>query len=221
MTNIFLVEDDTSLRHEVQEILEIQGFHVTCCTNFPAAAEEALACHADCVLLDLKLPGTSGQAICRGIRSRSAVPVVVLTSSESEFDEVTCMNLGADGYLTKPYSPAVLVAHIQSVLRRANSAPSRVLFHNGLSVDLARSTATFGESSAELTKNELRILALLMANPGCIISRQELMLELWESDSFIDDNTLTVNVNRLRAKLEELGVPTDYVRTKRGQGYSV
>ena len=131
------------------------------------------------------------------------------------------MNLGADGYLTKPYSPAVLIAHIQSVLRRVSSAPSRTLAHDGLSVDLARSTVTFEGTSAELTKNELRILALLMSNPGCIISRQELMRELWESDSFIDDNTLTVNVNRLRTKLEELGVPSDYVRTKRGQGYSV
>ena len=221
MANIFLVEDDTSLRHEVQEILEIQGFRVTCCQHFPSAAEEALASEAECVLLDLKLPGTSGQAICRSLRARSNVPIIVLTSSESEFDEVTCMNLGADDYLTKPYSPAVLIAHIQSVLRRVSSAPSRTLAHDGLSVDLARSTVTFEGTSAELTKNELRILALLMSNPGCIISRQELMLELWESDSFIDDNTLTVNVNRLRTKLEELGVPSDYVRTKRGQGYSV
>lgn len=221
MAKIFLIEDDNALRHEVQEILEIQGFQVEACMHFPTVADEALASGADCVLLDLKLPGISGQAVCRSIRAHSNVPIIVLTSSESEFDEVTCMNLGADGYLTKPYSPAVLIAHIQSVLRRVASEPSRQLAHEGLSVDLARSTASFEGASVELTKNELRILALLLSNPGCVISRQELMLELWESDSFIDDNTLTVNVNRLRSKLESLGAPTDYVRTKRGQGYVV
>lgn len=221
MSRIYIIEDDEALRTELAHLLELQGFSVACCTSFGTAAAQALAAGPDCVVLDLKLPGTDGHGICRDIRARSDVPIIMLTSSESEFDEVMGMNLGADDYVTKPYSPAVLIAHIQSVLRRVASEPSRQLAHEGLSVDLARSTVSFEGASVELTKNELRILALLLSNPGCVISRQELMLELWESDSFIDDNTLTVNVNRLRSKLESLGVPADYVRTKRGQGYVV
>lgn len=221
MAKIFLIEDDDALRRELSEVLEIQGFTVEVSGDFASAADEAVASNAECVILDLKLPGTSGQAICRDIRGKSNVFIIVLTSSESEFDEVTCMNLGADGYLTKPYSPAVLIAHIQSALRRGASGATVMLEHEGLTLDTARAQASFGQRSIELTKNELRILSLLLANPGCVITRQELMVELWESDSFVDDNTLTVNVNRLRGKLETLGLPPDSIKTKRGQGYSV
>lgn len=221
MMRIFLIEDDCSLRRELTNVLDIQGFKVESITDFSNAAKQALASKPDCVLLDLTLPGTSGQSICRDIRAKSDVPIIILTSSDSEFDEVTCLNLGADSYLTKPYSPAILLAHIQSVLRRSKAETSRIFAHKGVSVDLAKSAVTYKGKEVELTKNELRILALLIANPDCIITRQEIMLELWESDTFIDDNTLTVNVNRLRSKLESIGIPAEFVKTKRGQGYLV
>ena len=143
------------------------------------------------------------------------MPVIMLTSSDSEFDEVLSMNLGADDYVTKPYNPAVLLARIQSVLRRTQrTEPPTRIEHRGVVLDVAR-------RSVDLTRNELKILHMLMANHDTIISRQELMVELWQSDAFIDDNTLTVNINRLRKSLASIGVPDDFLVTRRGQGYVV
>lgn len=132
------------------------------------------------------------------------------------------MNLGADDYVTKPYNPAVLLARIQSVLRRAarTEPPSRIE-HKGVVLDVARSRVEYEGRGVELTRNEFRVLNLLMENKGAIISRQELMMELWQSDAFIDDNTLTVNVNRLRKSLASIGVPDGFLATRRGQGYLV
>jgi DNA-binding response OmpR family regulator len=131
------------------------------------------------------------------------------------------MNLGADDYLTKPYRPAVLLAHVQALLRRSAAMPSRVISHRGLTLDLASGQAQYQGKSVELSRNEQRILDVLMSNPGIIVTRQELMCELWDTDEFVDDNTLTVNVNRVRKALASLGVPDDYLTTKRGQGYLV
>ena len=160
--------------------------------------------------------------MCRDLRSASDVPIVMLTSSDNEFDEVMSMNLGADDYVTKPYNPAVLLARIQSVLRRAacTEPPSRIE-HKGVVLDVARSRVEYEGRGVELTRNEFRVLHLLMENKGAIISRQELMMELWQSDAFIDDNTLTVNVNRLRKSLASIGVPDGFLATRRGQGYLV
>ena len=146
----------------------------------------------------------------------------MLTSSDSEFDEVMGMNLGADDYVTKPCNPAVLLARLSSVLRRAQrQGPAARIAHKGVVLDMARGTVEHEGRSAELTRNEIKILHMLMANRGAIVSRQELMVELWNSDAFIDDNTLTVNVNRLRASLASIGVPEGFVATRRGQGYLV
>lgn len=173
-------------------------------------------------MLDLKLPGTDGHTICRDIRSRSDVPIIMLTSSNSEFDEVMSMNLGADDYVTKPYSPAVLIARIQSILRRSSTSHDDLrIERKGVVLDIGAGAVSYGGETAELTRNELRILHILMRNPGIVISRTEIMCDLWESDAFIDDNTLTVNVNRLRKTLSKLGVPGDFLVTRRGQGYMV
>lgn len=222
MSRIYIIEDDEALRRELAHLLELQGFSVACCTAFGTAAAEAVAARPDCVVLDLKLPGTDGHAICRDIRSRSDVPIIMLTSSESEFDEVMGMNLGADDYVTKPYSPAVLIARIQSAIRRSASGRDElVIEHEGVRLNVGAGTVSFGGRSTELTRNELKILHILMRNAGMVISRQEIMCELWESDAFIDDNTLTVNVNRLRKTLGSLGVPDDFLSTRRGQGYLI
>lgn len=221
VTKLFVVEDDASLRSELLHVLNLQGYDCGVPGSYGGAVAEIMAFDPDCVVLDLKLPGTSGFDICRDLRVKSQVPIIMLTSSDSEFDELMSMNLGADDYVTKPYNPAILLARIQSVLRRSqrNVPPSRIS-HKGLTLDLAKGSVQANGQSIDLTRNELKILSLLMENHDTIISRQEIMNELWQSDEFVDDNTLTVNINRLRKSLERLGV-TDYLVTRRGQGYLV
>lgn len=218
---IYIVEDDGTLAAELARLLALAGFDPMRCERFDRAAAEACAADAACVVLDLNLPGADGLQICRDIRAASDVPIIVLTSSESEFDEVMAMNLGADDYIVKPYRPAVLLAHIQALLRRKAPDASIVLVHDGVELNLGSGTVSFEGRSAELTRNEQRILQILMRSPGTVVPRSEIMCALWESDSFIDDNTLTVNVNRLRKTLSRLGVPEDFLTTRRGIGYSV
>lgn len=161
--------------------------------------------------------------ICRSIRQESNVPIIVLTSSDSEFDEVMSMSVGADDYVVKPYRPAVLLARIDRALARSGSAdPARKrLEHGGVSLDPVRAEVSYRGNSVELSRNELLILRILMENAGSIISRSELMDELWQTDVFVDDNTLTVNVNRLRRSLQSIDVPDDFITTRRGLGYVV
>lgn len=219
---IYIIEDDDALRNELAHLLELSGFSAVVCTRFDTAAADALAANADCVVVDLKLPGTDGHTICRDIRSRSSVPIIMLTSSNREFDEVMSMNLGADDYVTKPYSPAVLIARIQSIIRRSSTGHDDLrIERKGVVLDIGAGTVTYEDGTTELTRNELKILHILMRNPGIVITRTEIMCDLWESDAFIDDNTLTVNVNRLRKTLSKLGVPDDFLITRRGQGYMV
>ncbi len=219
---IFMIEDDSALREELAHLLELAGFMPIGITErFEEAPQKALEANVDCVVVDLKLPNTDGHAICRAIREKSDVPIIVLTSSESEFDEVMAMNLGADDYIVKPYRPAVLLAHIQALLRRKAPGTSILMSHKGVQLDLGAGVVSFDGKSAELTRNEQRILQILMKNPGTVVPRSEIMCALWESDSFIDDNTLTVNVNRLRKTLSSLGVPDEFLVTRRGLGYSV
>lgn len=221
MALIYVVEDDAALRDELERLLQLQGFEAAHCDDFSTAAQAAVRSGADCVVLDLKLPGADGLQICRDIRGASEVPIIMLTSSESEFDEVMALGLGADDYVTKPYRPATLLARIQSVLRRSAVPAQPVVSHRGVQLDEAAGVVEFEGRRAELTRNELRILQMLMRNAGQVVSRQQLMVHLWESDSFIDDNTLTVNVNRLRRALSDIGVDDDFITTRRGLGYVV
>lgn len=224
MARIFVVEDDAPIRNEVIEVLERQGYEASYCLTFDHVVEDILAARPDLVLLDLTLPGTDGQLICRELRQQSDIPVIVLTSRVTEVDEVMSMTMGADDFVSKPYSARVLVARVQALLRRTQGSQEagRALEHNGVALDLSRSTATVVETgrSIELTKNEMRILSLLIGKAGTIVSREAIMRDLWDSDAFVDDNTLTVNINRLRATLEKIGV-TGYLTTHRGRGYSV
>lgn len=224
MARIFVVEDDAPIRNEVIEVLERQSFEVSYCLTFDCVVDDILAARPDLVLLDLTLPGTDGQLICRELRQQSDIPVIVLTSRVTEVDEVMSMTMGADDFIPKPYSARVLVARVQALLRRVQGSgeTSHELAHNGVSLDLSRSTATAVDTgrSIELTKNEMRILSLLIGHAGTIVSREAIMRDLWDSDAFVDDNTLTVNINRLRATLEKIGI-TGYLTTHRGRGYSV
>ena len=221
MPLVYVVEDDAAIRGELIEVLERNGLETAACETFDHVVEDIQAAHPDVVLLDLTLPGTDGQFICRELRSVSDVPIMVLTSRVTEIDEVLSMNMGADDFIPKPYRARVLVARIQALLRRAAGVSERKqLEHNGLTLDLSRSTASVGNKQVELTKNEMRILALLISRAGTIVSREAIMRDLWDSDAFVDDNTLTVNINRLRSTLEKIGV-TGYLTTHRGRGYSV
>lgn len=220
MPKIFIVEDDEPIRTELARLLERNGFETAWCTSFDHVADDALASGADLVLLDLTLPGTDGQLVCRELRQRSDVLIIMLTSRVTEVDEVMGIEMGADDFVAKPYRAAVLIAHINALLRRSGAADRSTLTHNSLTLDLSRSTASAAGGTVELTKNEQRILALLMRHAGSIVSREAIMRDLWDSDAFVDDNTLTVNINRLRRSLEKIGV-RDYLVTHRGRGYAV
>lgn len=223
MALIYIVEDDEPIRRELADILARAGFEVEACESFEHVSRDILAAAPDLVLLDLTLPVKDGQHICHEVRHESEVPIIVLTSRTTEIDEVMAMTLGADDFVSKPYSARVLVARINALLRRTSAAGERsTLVHKGLELDLARSMVTNTQTGAstELTKNELRILSLLLSRAGKIVSRSAIMQDLWDSDAFVDDNTLTVNINRLRTTLEEIGVK-GYLTTHRGQGYSV
>ena len=217
---VYIVEDDAAIAGELARALEREGFRTAAAERFDRVVPDILAAAPDLVLLDLTLPGTDGQFIARDLREHSQVPIIVLTSPTTEVDEVMAMNLGADDFIPKPYRLRVLVARIQALLRRADGGAATILSHNGLELDSARSVARANEREVELTKNECRILALLMSRAGQVVSRADIMRDLWESEAFIDDNTLTVNINRLRATLEKIGV-ANYLVTKRGQGYTV
>lgn len=204
MARLFIVEDDASLRENLVRMLKLKGHECLCCGSFANAAGEALAACPDCILLDLSLPGAYGHEVCRSIRQESNVPIIVLTSSDSEFDEVMSMNVGADDYVVKPYRPAALLARIDRALARSGSADSarRQLERDGVLLDPVRAEVSYRGKTVEL-------------------SRGELMDELWQTDAFVDDNTLTVNVNRLRRSLQSAGIPDDFITTRRGLGYVV
>lgn len=217
---VYIVEDDAAIAGELARALEREGFRTAAAERFDRVVPDILATAPDLVLLDLTLPGTDGQFIARDLREHSQVPIIVLTSRTTEIDEVMAMNLGADDFIPKPYRLRVLVARIQALLRRADGGAATILSHNGVELDSARSVARANGREVELTKNECRILALLMSRAGQVVPRADIMRDLWESEAFIDDNTLTVNINRLRATLEKIGV-ANYLVTKRGQGYTV
>ncbi len=221
MAVIFLVEDDQKIRTELTKLLKKYGYECDSSDDFANIVEIILKRKPQLVLLDLNLPVCDGFCICRELRRRSHIPIIVVTSRDSETDELVSMDLGADDFITKPYNTQILLAHITAVLKRTN--PQKVpgtVNYRGLEVDFAKSSANGPEGSTELTKNELKILGLFFSARGRIVTRDEIMNTLWQSDEFVDDNTLTVNINRLRRKLESIGV-RDYLVTKRGQGYRI
>lgn len=221
MPKVFVVEDDERLQEELCKLLELEGFEWLVCAGFEDVAGQILAAAPDCVVMDAMIPGGDGRMVCRILRRSSDIPVIMLTCLDSEFDQVTAMDLGADAYLTKPYRPALLMAHIRAALRRSAPDSRSVLTHRGVSLDLGSGEICCAGKCSRLTRNETRILAMLINSAGSTVTRQELMCELWESDAFVDDNTLTVNVNRLRKGLASIGAPDDFIVTRRGEGYLV
>lgn len=218
---IFIIEDDVKIRNELKAFLEKYGYECMASDGFDNVVDDALSSKSHLILLDITLPLYDGYHICREIRRSSDVPIIMVTSRDSDSDELMSMTLGADDFITKPYNTQVLLAHIQSVLKRAyHTESSKTIEHKGVVLDVSKSLVRFKDRQVDLTKNELRILYILMDNRDTIISRDDIMSDLWQSDEFVDDNTLTVNINRLRKKLEGIGIE-DFLITKRGQGYMV
>lgn len=221
MERILIVEDEEKIREELCTALEKKGYSCIKITSFEDVPGQIEKSAPDLVLLDLNLPVQDGFYICREVRKRMDVPIIVVTSSGSDMDELMSLNLGADDFITKPYNMHILQAHIATVLHRAYGRKrSMVLTHKGLMLDILKGKVSYQGKEADLTKNELSILRLLMEHPGSIISRNDMICQLWETEEFVEESTLNVNVNRLRKKLSGLGLE-DYLITKRGMGYMV
>lgn len=219
MKKILIIEDDATLREELRLLLENGGYAPCVTTDFENAADEAARLRPDLVLLDILLPDANGQSILREIRSGSDIPVVMLTSRGTDADEIISRSSGADDYVTKPYNPALLLLRIETVLRRTGGRGSEEeLTYRGMRLNLLRSSVTYKGVETVLSRNEMNILHCLLKKRGTIVSRDELMDYLWDRSDFVDDNTLTVNINRLRKRLEGLGFP-DVIETRRKQGY--
>ncbi len=221
MMKIFIIEDELAIREELEQLLHKYGYECISSDDFHNIGEQALQAKADLILLDINLPYQDGFQVCRSIRQKSNVPIIILTSRNTDFDELMGLNIGADDFVSKPYNGQVLLARIQKILARTYEVQSNTLLtHKGLTLNLLRATISHDGDEKELTKNELGILRLLMLNKGNIIPRDAIIDELWQGEEFIDENTLNVNIVRLRKKLAEIGLP-DYLETKRGMGYCV
>lgn len=215
---IYIIEDDKVLRTELMKLLNSYGYECAYSDDWQNIIQLALQESPDLILLDINLPLFDGFHICREIRKQSEVPIMVVTSRSTDMDELMSMNLGADDFITKPYNTQILVARIAALLKRSAHVPvSEEIEYKGVIFRPSKGLISYGADSTELTKNEMKILSVLLKNAGKIVSRDELMDELWQSDEFVDDNTLTVNVNRLRKKLENIGAK-EFIATKRGIG---
>lgn len=220
MQTIMIVEDDPVIREEMTFLLENENYQVITVSDFETVTEQVCAARPNLVLLDLGLPARDGLSLCSAIRE--IAPIIVVTSRTSTLDELRALTSGSDDYITKPYNIPVLLARIKAVLRRNGSEGTEpdVLKAAGLQLSLSKGSLSANGQTAELTRNELKILSHLMTHAGEIVSRAELIEALWDSQIYIDDNTLSVNMTRLRGKLEELGMP-DVIKTRRGMGYQL
>ena len=220
MYRILIVEDDTIIAEKIANHLKIWNHDVRIVTDFQHVLKDFAEFDPHLVLLDITLPFYNGYYWCQEIRKISSVPILFLSSMNDNMNIVMAMNMGGDEFIEKPFDLNVLTAKVQALLRRAYSFQGNVnvLEHEGMLLNLNDASLSYKGEKISLTKNEFRILQMLMENAGKIVARDDIIARLWESDEFIDDNTLTVNVARLRKKLEEAGMH-DVIRTKKGIGY--
>lgn len=220
--NILIVEDDAAIRQEIKQLLENALYQVTVLAEFRNTAEDILEIQPDLVLMDVNLPVKSGFDVCQKLREKSDVPVIFVTSRTDSMDELSGMLKGGDDYITKPFNAPVLLAHIAAVLKRTQKTniEEKKNIHKGVELDTAHGSVMYQGKCAELSKNELKILYCLFKHKNEIVSRIDLVEYLWDQQAFIDDNALSVNMTRLRSKLEEIGIH-DFIETKRGMGYRI
>ena len=220
MKKILIVEDDEKLRNELEIFLSHQGYQAECLKKFDNTIHDILEINPNLILLDINLPGVDGEYICKEIRKQSDMGIIIVTSRDNELDELASINYGADHYITKLFNIHILLAKVNSLLRRtnSNSEPKNKIDAKDFILNISNSTIIKDDKIIDLTKNEYKILKYFIENREKIVSREDIMDVLWENDCFVDDNTLSVNITRLRSKLEELGLK-DIIETKRGQGY--
>jgi two-component system, OmpR family, response regulator protein BraR/BceR len=222
MYKILIVEDDITIATILHENIKKWGFEAYYVTDFTNVLNEYTKFQPHLVLLDISLPFYNGYYWCSEIRKLSKVPIIFISSHTENMDIVMAMNMGGDDYITKPFSLDIVIAKIQAILRRTYTyyTDTQSIEVKGVILNLNDTMLHFKEQRIELTKNEYRIMKILMENKNKIVTREQIMKSLWDSDSFIDDNTLTVNVNRLRKKLEDYGL-NEFINTKKGLGYII
>lgn len=219
---VLIIEDEALIRRELKTLLENAMYQVAVLEDFKDLAAQIVAEEPDLVLLDVNLPGVSGFDVCMELRQQKSVPVIFLTGRTDSMDELNGMLKGGDDYITKPYQAPILLARIAAVLKRSlgQQREHNIYIHKGVRLDVSRCCISHEGESQELTKNEMKILYRLYQQPGEYISRMDLIEYLWEEQVFIDDNTLSVHITRIREKLRTLGVE-DFIETKRGIGYRI
>lgn len=222
MYRILIVEDDTVIAKTMKQTIETWGYEVENVTNFKDVLSDFISFDPQLVLLDISLPFYNGYHWCAEIRKLSKVPIIFISSASDNMNIVMAMNMGADDFIAKPFDLMVLTAKVQAMLRRTYdfTGQSNLLEHQGVILNISDATLTFKGEKIDLTRNEYKILQILMENNGQVVSRDSLMTRLWETDSYVDENTLTVNVTRLRLKLETMGLE-GFIVTKKGLGYKV
>ena len=217
MKKIMIIEDDTIISKELYELLVNAGYEALILKDFLNAKEEILKSNIDLILLDINIPYQNGEQLLKEIRKESNIPVIMVISRANETDEILSISYGADDYITKPYSPTILLLRIQNIFKRLDNS-TEVLKYKDLEVSPSRGILSGSNKELELTKNEMLIFQHLLNNQNRIVSRDELMTILWNNEEYINDNALTVNISRLRSKLEDFGYP-NAIETRKGQGY--
>ena len=217
MAKIKIIEDDLSIANELKDLLENAGYEALIIEGFSNVLEQVKEDNFDLILLDINLPKINGEVLLQQIRKDTNTPIIMVTSKNSEVDEVLSMSYGADDYITKPYNPTILLLRIGAVLKRSGRSVQK-LSYRGLEVVPQKGILKKEQEEIILTKNEMIIFLYLLQNIGNIVTRDELMTDLWNNDEYINDNALTVNISRLRSKLKEIGYE-EAIETRKGQGY--
>lgn len=219
MKKILIVEDEAVIRNELKTLLENAGYEVSLIISFHNTKEHILKSKADLILLDINLPNVNGEMLLKEIRKQSNVPIIMVTSRVGEIDEVLSISYGADDYITKPYNPTILLLRIQNIFKRMEISKDDMKY-DGIIVNPSKGILEYNNETLQLTKNEMIIFTYLLSNRGKIVTRDDLMTDLWNNSEFINDNALTVNISRLRRKLHEFGFE-DKIETRKGQGYKL
>jgi len=222
MYRILIVEDDAVIAKTIEKHIKSWGYEVECATDFEDVLSYFVAFNPQLVLLDISLPFYNGYHWCNEIRKLSKVPIIFISSAADNMNIVMAMNMGGDDFIAKPFDLSVLTAKVQAMLRRTYDFAGQInlMEHHGAILNTSDATLTYNGEQIDLTRNEYKILKMLMENSGNVVPREALMTMLWETDSYVDDNTLTVNVTRLRRKLEAVGL-AEFITTKKGMGYEV
>lgn len=217
---ILIIEDDKEVREELEILLENAGYEVETITDFENVVEQVLKINPHLILLDVNLPEKSGYEICTKIRMKMKTPIIFVTSKNSAMDELNGLTVGGDDYIEKPYNVPVLLARINKMMKRVYPEENEVLEYKGITLEILTGALIYNEQKIELTRNEFKILYYLFKNAGKIVPRLDIVEYMWDNQMFIDDNTLSVNITRIREKLTQIGIE-NLIETRRGQGYKV